>query len=149
MSWWGAQPPWCPERVLWDPSQATPVDQAGKCIVLLTVHSLTFRVSTDKLKSSLLFDLEVDRRPAWIAGNEQSLWCCSWMAGSPFFGQNRSQSVCFHAHSWCQYAVDVTECNDFSSFQFSLVTKGFGCQVMCSVQSLHQRPGWSALKVIN
>jgi len=110
---------------------------------------LTFRVSTDKLKSSLLFDLEVDRRPAWIAGNEQSLWCCSWMAGSPFFGQNRSQSVCFHAHSWCQYAVDVTECNDFSSFQFSLVTKGFGCQVMCSVQSLHQRPGWSALKVIN
>ena len=34
-------------------------------------------------------------------------------------------------------------------FQFSLVTEGFGCEVMCSLQSLHKRPGWAAWKVIS
>ena len=116
MSWWGAQPPWYWASAFWDPSQAAQFDQAmlENAFIVLTVTvtvqfiAYNFFVSKDKLKS--FFIVWLGGWPAWIAGNEQSLWCCSWMAGSPFFGQNRSQSFCF---SWCQYAFDATVCNDF------------------------------------
>jgi hypothetical protein len=55
-------------------------------------------------------------------------------------------TVCFHGQlmwicSWC----DSLEW--LFSLPLSLVTKGFGCQVMCSVQSLHKRPGWAAYMI--
>lgn len=57
---------------------------------------------------------------------------------------SEQDTICFHAQLMSIYAVIFfLQCFIF----FSLVTKGFGVDIVAAVQSLHRRPGWAAFKV--
>jgi hypothetical protein len=92
-----------------------------------------------------LFDLEVDLRELLATNNHYDV-ALGWLALRSLVktGHSHSALVDVNMHLMSQSAMISL----LSNFHWSL-TKGFGCQVMCTIQNLHQRPGWAAWKVIS